>query len=138
EAVIGIGGISAKQYKIDKKISWVGIYPIKINCNSLKGPIIIFKYLIDYGTEGKLVEEIAPLLYKRFFKGRARLLSSGMSKEENMEAQKIITYAGNESKVNNIESLIKIAKTKVRGLNQVKDLKIINAKHYFFPRLYNE
>lgn len=123
EAVIGIGGISSEPYKINKKISWVGIYPKKINCNSLNGPIIIFKKFINYRTEGKLLEEIAPLLYKRFFEVNTRILINGISEEENMEAQIIIKDANKEAKVNNVESLIKIAKKRCKQIKSSQKCK---------------
>jgi hypothetical protein len=49
DAVIGIGGISAEpqQYRIDRKINWIGIYPRKIGGSADK-PLIEFQHFLPF------------------------------------------------------------------------------------------
>jgi hypothetical protein len=117
EAVIGVGGIGSepKDHEINGKVNWIGINPIKINCESCRGPLVIFKQFIDYGKKGILLKEAAPMLAKRLYENKARFIIGGMSKEENNEAQNIVALAikqAKRKKEEDVKSLSKKLRTK--------------------------
>lgn len=120
EAVIGVGGIGSdpKYYGINGKVNLVGIDPIKINCESKRGPIVLFKQFIDYGTEGMSLKENGPMLAKRMYENNARFIIGGMSNEENKEARNIVALAtrqANRKKEKEIKSLSQKVRTKCEG-----------------------
>ena len=84
---------------------------------------------MNYGTEGILLKEVAPLLSKRLYKDNVRFLIGGMSKEENMEAQKIVRFAVKQTKQNNIKFIIKNLDNKCKKFN-VNQMKIVRARNY--------
>lgn len=91
EAVIGVGGIGQepKQNKIDRRINWVGIGPIKTPNSST----IEFKEFILLEHEGPLLEEIAPTLAKRVFERNARFILHDYNASEKQEINKILSWA---------------------------------------------
>ncbi|NTV47859.1 MAG: hypothetical protein HGB11_15375 [Chlorobiales bacterium] len=100
EAVIGIGGYGnePRSFKIDGKITWVGVNPTKRDLNGFRGPQVTFQYFLLFDAEGPLLYTFAPLLAKRMYEGRVRYLLNGYTESERKEAQEIINWAIKVSK----------------------------------------
>ena len=95
DAVIGVGGMGAEpiSFSIDKKITWIGITPTYTNSSTNNHVDVEFKYFLLLDEHGPLLNDIAPLLAKRFYDGGARFLLTGYSKDELLEAKKILEWS---------------------------------------------
>lgn len=95
EAVIGIGGTGSEPrgYKIDGKITWVGVNPTKRYCKDLRGPIVTFQYFVLFDKNGPPLRAFAPFLAKRMYEGNVRYLLHGYTEAERKEAEGIVNWA---------------------------------------------
>src|SRR5262245_44441374 len=64
DAVIGVGGQGneAKKYKIDRKLTWIGIGAQKKESPEswgYAGPLVTFDHFVRYDKEGELLELLA-------------------------------------------------------------------------------
>ncbi len=100
DAVIGVGGVGAEPrcFGIDRKINWVGINPTRSPSSRNGGVEVTFEHFLLLEDRGPLLEELAPVLAKRLFKGGARLLLSDYSIDERSEAEKILGWAKKQSR----------------------------------------
>ena len=108
DAVIGIGGIGAEPrgFKIDGKITWVGVYPTKSLDEGI-APKVTFQRFILFDANGPQLHSLALSLAKRMYQDKARYLLSGYSDSEQAEAEQIVKWAmeaiaginGNQDKV---------------------------------------
>ncbi|MGH1543073.1 MAG: hypothetical protein ACRBHB_21825 [Arenicella sp.] len=98
DAVIGVGGIGleAKSHNIDRKICWVGIWPMREEPKKGMGSIIRFEYFRLFEEMGPLLAQEAPALARRMYDGKARLLIKSYSEKEYEEAEKIVEWAKRE------------------------------------------
>jgi hypothetical protein len=92
DAVIGIGGIGreAEHNGIACKLTWVGIGPHKTGEPSRQ--IVTFDHFLYYGEQGRLLEEIAPVLARRMYGKNVRVLIH-LSSEERRDVEKILRLA---------------------------------------------
>ena len=95
DAVIGVGGIGAepRDYKIDGKITWVGIYPTKRPGGWRRGPLVNFQRFVLFDAGGPVLSTFAPALSKRLYQGKVRYLLKGYRDVEKAEAEQIIQWA---------------------------------------------
>jgi hypothetical protein len=95
DAVIGVGGIGPKPVKngIARRLTWVGIGPHKTGdpCR----PKVMFDHFLYYGKTGKLLSDLAPVLAKHLYDGKARVLMDSLSDEERREVKRILKLARN-------------------------------------------
>ncbi len=93
DAVIGVGGIGRECCKgIAGKLTWVGIGPKKKG--DARCPKVTFDHFVHYGEKGKDLLTEFPLLARRIYGGRVRLImSTSLSEEERREVKKIIDRA---------------------------------------------
>jgi len=95
DAVIGVGGIGREPQDngIAGKLTWVGIRPHKTG--DRRRPKVTFDHFLYYGEDGKLLSDLAPVLAKHVYDGRARVLMDSLSDEEQREVEKILKLARN-------------------------------------------
>ncbi len=95
DAVIGVGGTGSKPQVngIAGKLTWVGIGPHKTGDS--RCPQVTFAHFLYYGETGKPLSDIAPVLAKRLYDGKARVLMDSLSDEERREVNKILRLARN-------------------------------------------
>ncbi len=92
DAVIGIGGIGreAERNGIARKLTWVGV-----GANKKGEPgrqLVTFDRFRYYGEQGRLLEEIAPVLARHMYGKNVRVLIN-LSSEERREVKKILRLA---------------------------------------------
>ena len=95
DAVIGVGGVGAepRSYGIDRKVNWVGVGATKQRYPGRAGVVVTFEEFRLLEEQGPPLEELAPVLAKRMYEGRARILLDGYTPEEEAEAEAIIEWA---------------------------------------------
>jgi hypothetical protein len=95
DAVIGVGGIGADALAngIAGKINWIGIGPSKIDVSGKRGPEVTFDHFRYYGPKGPTLQAAAPKLAKRIYGKHVRVLLDGITREEALEAQRIVDSA---------------------------------------------
>ncbi len=95
DAVIGVGGLGREpeSFGIDRKINWVGITPTRYRSRNNHAAEITFSYFRRWENQGPLLETLAPLLARRMYEGGARILLSGYTDEEQVEAERILAWA---------------------------------------------
>ena len=86
-------GAEPISFGIDKKITWVGITPTYTNSSTNNHVDVEFEYFLLLDEHGPLLNDIAPLLAKRFYDGGARFLLTGYSESELLEAKKILEWS---------------------------------------------
>ena len=96
DAAIGVGGIGRepKGYHIDRKITWIGLYPKEIGKCECGFPILAFENFYLKDATGKLLADKAPKLAKRLFAENAprRLV---IESDESEEVMAILSLARN-------------------------------------------
>ena len=96
DVIIGVGGIGNEPQNcgIAKKVTWIGINPIKKkSIIPMRGPILTFEKFKLFDQDGPLLETFGDSLPKRLFcKNGGRYLKNLNCKEKE-EAYKIIQYA---------------------------------------------
>ena len=100
DAVIGIGGIGAeaRRFRINGKITWIGISPEKRYVSGLRGPLVTFRQFIFFDSRGPPLHDFAPELAARMYMGKVRYLLNGYSARQLAEAGEIVEWARNVSK----------------------------------------
>lgn len=98
EAVIGVGGISAKPKSLVRKVNWIGIGAQPSGKFDKRGdPIITFKKFLLFSPEGgepaKELRELAPALAARLYKDSKHFLMNDLSLVEQGEVDKILALA---------------------------------------------
>lgn len=96
-AVIGVGGIGSEPQRngIERKLTWVGIGPHKLDDGPK--PRLIFDHFWYRGKQGPLLEQIAPALARRMYDKNVRVLLRSYSLEEQIEIEKILHLAGDSA-----------------------------------------
>lgn len=92
DAVIGVGGYGREPqyYGIEGRITWVGLNP-KLVPNPLgRAPIIVFESFSLLDEKGPMLHRLAPLLARRMYEKKARVLLSSYSPQEKAEAEAIV------------------------------------------------
>ena len=95
EAVIGVGGLSAKPRSMAGKVNWIGIGPRRER-RYRRGPVVTFAKFIFYDS-GKPnapdFERLAPLLAERIYSRNVRVVMNDLSTEEQKEIEKVLALA---------------------------------------------
>src|SRR5262249_22988900 len=99
DAVIGVGGqgAEAKEYEIDRKLTWIGIgpHPEEVPDSwNYAGPLLTFDHFIKFDSTGELLEDIAPRLAKRLYGKKPRTIMT-FSPAEWKEVECILERAEN-------------------------------------------
>lgn len=94
DAVIGVGGIGSepRSYKIDGKITWVGVSPRK-RMGQWFSPLVTFDQFVLFDAGGPAMASLAPNLAKRIYEGKVRYLLSGYTIAEQLDAKGIVEWA---------------------------------------------
>lgn len=98
EAVIGVGGISAKPVKqgLAEKVNWIGIGARKTLAPGKRGPDVTFEHFRFYGSDGPRFQTLAPQLADRMlYSNNVRVLMNDLNQEEQGEVEKILDLARN-------------------------------------------
>ena len=74
DSVIGVGGQGAKAESNDiaRKLNWIGVGAHKTYLLGMDDPVVTFDQFRDFGTDGPLLQSIAPNLARRIYEKRAR------------------------------------------------------------------
>ena len=115
DAVIGVGGIGSEPQRnnIAGKLTWVGISPHKTgDPRRLK---VAFDHFLYYGEDGKLLSELAPVLAKHLYDGKARVLMDSLSDEERREVKKILRLAEDAPPSGRLKSVQQASTSKTAG-----------------------
>ena len=93
DAVIGVGGKGPEPVNngIAEKLTWVGIGPHKTG--DLRRPEVAFDHFLYYGKDGEPLSDIAPMLAKHLYDGKARVIMDSLSDEERREVEEILKLA---------------------------------------------
>lgn len=92
DAVIGVGGFGTepKSHGIEGRVNWVGLNPTWSPHPNYSGLIVTFEHFKLLESKGPMLHEIAPLLARRMYERKARVLLSSYSSEEKIEAEALI------------------------------------------------
>jgi hypothetical protein len=118
-AVIGVGGIGreSRSHDLDRKLHWIGVGPTKLPPEDwMRGPFIVFERYIDYGRNGPLLMDVAPLLAKRFYSSRLRHMMDGFTAQEQAEIENLLLLASVRTRTRRLTSkpICKIRKARKR------------------------
>ncbi|MDD1140778.1 hypothetical protein M5G22_24720 [Pseudomonas sp. TNT2022 ID233] len=93
DAVIGVGGTSSEpqSYGIAGRVNWVGRNPTWRDNPLGRGQIVTFESFKLFEHTGPLLSSLAPCLARRLYEKRARFLLKTYSKEEQAEAETLVT-----------------------------------------------
>jgi hypothetical protein len=101
DAVIGIGAMTseAQSHGIHGRINWIGVGPKKDWSASAmridpRGPQVRFEEFALWEDAGPPLQADAPLLARRFYEKKARYVLTGLSSEEQKEAESILKLIG--------------------------------------------
>jgi hypothetical protein len=74
DSVVGVGGqgAEAESNDIARKLNWIGVGAHKTYVRGMDDPIVTFDQFRDFGTDGPLLQSIAPNLARRMYEKRAR------------------------------------------------------------------
>lgn len=92
EAVIGVGGLSAKPKALAGKVNWVGIKPHMGRWHK-RGPIVTFETFVFDPPGWPDFEKLAPLLAERIYSRNVRAIMKGLSAGEQEEVDRILVRA---------------------------------------------
>lgn len=99
DAVIGVGGQSAKPKSLVRMVNWIGIGPHKRAEPGLRGPVVTFDHFLLFSPEGgepaKKLAEFAPALEARLYENSKHFLMNDLSEAEQAEVEKILARAKN-------------------------------------------
>ncbi len=97
DAVIGVGAMNAeaRSHGIDGRINWIGVGPKKDWSASAmridsRGPQVRFENFALWEDAGPPLQVEAPMLARRFYEKNARFVLTGLSPEEQREAESIL------------------------------------------------
>ncbi len=95
DAVIGIGGIGRQAVSngIARKLTWIGIGPVKTGEQTR--PKVTFDHFVYYGKYGRLLDEIAPALAEHMYSGKTRFVLDKLTDRERQEIDVILSLAWN-------------------------------------------
>ncbi len=93
DAVIGVGGTSSEpqSYGIAGRVNWIGCNPVRRDNPLGRGQIVTFESFKLLEHTGPLLSSLAPCLARRMYEKRARFLLNTYSKEEQSEAEALVT-----------------------------------------------
>ena len=63
DAVLGIGGLTAKCRAMRKRITWIGIGVHRQEAPGKKGPLVTFDHVCLMNENGPMLFDVAPFLY---------------------------------------------------------------------------
>lgn len=94
DAIIGVGGIGREpiQHNISRKITWIGVKPIRIKKKD-SYDLISFKHFVLLDEDGPFLETFAPQIARRLFQFKARFIFKSISNIEEKEAMSIIEWS---------------------------------------------
>ena len=95
DAVIGVGGLTAKPQSLVGKVNWVGIGPTRGRRRG-EARVLTFEHFVFYDSERPTapdLETLAPRLAERLYSQKARVVMKGLSVEEQKEVAKILARA---------------------------------------------
>jgi hypothetical protein len=96
QAVIGVGGVSAKVCGFGGKLKWIGIGPHKTPVQ-VKGKlrhIVTFDHFRDFGIKGREVHEMAPKLAAKIRNAPRGFMT--LTRGEQADAEKLLELAKKE------------------------------------------
>lgn len=93
DAVIGVGGTGAeaRSHGIDGRVTWVGPNPIWSQGNTARARVVTFERFRLLDEHGPLLVELAPLLARRMYEKKSRVLLRSYSNGEKDEAISLIS-----------------------------------------------
>ncbi len=100
DAVIGVGGYGTepREHAIEGRVTWVGVGPAWAPHPEGYGQIVTFDSFVLLDSKGPRLEELAPLLARRMYEKKARILLKSYSPCEKAEAIAVIAAVlGNAS-----------------------------------------
>ena len=93
DAVIGVGGLGSEpqDYGINGRVTWVGVDPTwSPHPEGSRGLIVTFEHFKLLDSQGPMLAASSPLLARRMYEKKARVLLSSYSDAEKAEAVAII------------------------------------------------
>jgi len=92
DAVIGVGGYGSepRSYGIDGRVTWVGLNPNWAPHPQGYGSIVTFESFVLLDEKGPMLHGLAPLLARRMYEKKARVLFKSYSTQEKAEAEALI------------------------------------------------
>lgn len=96
EAVIGVGGTSARPKWLVRRINWVGIGARKGRRHADGWPLVTFDHFVQYSLQGAAAPEfgcVAPHLAERLYSTNVRLLIRDLDPIEQAEVRRILARA---------------------------------------------
>jgi hypothetical protein len=101
DAVIGVGGYGhePRSEGIEGRVTWVGVTPTWSPHPEGHGVIVTFESFKLLDKIGPMLHVVAPLLARRMYEKKARVLLKSYSPEEKAEAQELIKSVLNLSSI---------------------------------------
>jgi len=101
DAVIGVGGLGAepRSFGIDGRVTWVGLNPTWTTRASGRGQIVTFDSFRLLDEHGPMLVDLAPLLARRIYEKKTRVLFRSYSQAERAEALQVISIILNQPAV---------------------------------------
>lgn len=92
DAVIGVGGYGSEpqSYGIAGRVNWVGVSPTWTTHPQGHGLLVTFESFSLFEDKGPMLHELAPLLARRMYEKKARVLFKSYSPQEKAEAEVLI------------------------------------------------
>ena len=92
DAVIGVGGIGSEpqRHGIEGRITWVGVNPTWSPHPEGCGHLVTFEAFALLDAQGPMLQVLAPLLARRLYEKKARVLFKSYSAQEKAEAEEVI------------------------------------------------
>jgi hypothetical protein len=92
DAVIGVGGYGSepRSYGIEGRVNWVGLNPTWTSHPQGHGLLVTFEWFSLYEDKGPMLHQLAPLLARRMYEKKARVLFKSYSPQEKAEAEVLI------------------------------------------------
>jgi hypothetical protein len=97
DSAIGVGrqGAEAESHDIARKLNWIGVGAHKTYVPGMDNPIVTFDRFQDFGTDGPLLESIAPHLARRMYVKKARAVMD-FNALELAEIERILAMVGGD------------------------------------------
>jgi hypothetical protein len=97
DSIVGVGGqgAEAESHDIARKLNWIGVGAHKTYVPRMDNPIVTFDRFRDFGTDGPLLESIAPNLARRLYAKKARAVMDFHALEL-AEIERILTMAAGD------------------------------------------
>jgi hypothetical protein len=96
DSVIGVGGqgAEAESHDIARKLNWIGVGARTKYVQGKDNPIVTFDQFRDFGTDGPLLQSIAPNLARRMYVKKARAVMNFNALELAEVARALAMVAG--------------------------------------------